>query len=80
MVWRKLLGAVWSGWGMPTFKMSLNVYLSPLVNNRLVNAEQNFLNVLRFMQNLHMMGEADAQKLIAIDFARHWRPFCQRVI
>ena len=38
---------------------------------------QHFLNVLRLVQNLHVVQETDAKELFTIDFGRHWRPFCQ---
>ncbi len=50
----------------------------PLMHYCLMYTKQNLIDVFCFVQNLHMMREADAQELISVNFARQWRPFCQR--
>lgn len=36
----------------------------------LVDVEQNGIDILGLVENLHVMGETDAQKIVPIDFGR----------
>ena len=42
-----------------------------------MNVEENFLYIFCLLENLHVVREANAEKLFPVDFARHWRPFLQ---
>lgn len=42
----------------------------PLMYHCLVYAKQHFIDILCLMQNLHVVRETDAKKLIAINFGR----------
>ena len=48
--------------------------LIPAVHHDLMDIEQDCINILGLVENLHMMGETDAQKIVPVDFGRHRRP------
>ena len=44
------------------------------MHDGLVDVEQNGIDILGLVENLQVMGETDAQKIVPVDFGRHRRP------
>ena len=52
--------------------------LVPAVHHGFMDVEQDGIDIFGFVENLHVMGEAYAKKIVPVDFGRHRRPVLQR--
>ena len=50
------------------------LFFAPAVHHSFVDVEEDSIDVLCLVENLHMVRETNTKEIVTVDIGRHWRP------
>lgn len=54
------------------------LFFRPAVHHSFVDVEEDSIDVLSLVENLHMVRETNTKEIVTVDIGRHWRPVLKR--